>query len=294
MRVAEALREHFNKLIGRMEEVPPHKADKTSLNKGFGVRQKVLNMACRFPNHNMILQKKNIGSYLKTNLKIKKIAGIVAAILITATLLGFIAIESPQIVRGNDENNQNKFNLVFQPGNIKAVVLGENKPEIVPGESLAQKEAREKAEAEAKAQKEALLASKNRAVVSRERRIYADPSSFDAIYIAAGNAYGIDPILLRAVHFVETGCSGSTTRSSHMGATGPMQFLPSTFNRHGVDGNGDGIKDIHNVEDAIFSAANYLRACGYPNIQRALWGYNPSQAYYNKVISVARSFGMLI
>jgi len=242
----------------------------------------------------MVLLKKNIVSVVKSTLKFKKIAGIVAAILITATLLGLIAIESPQVVKGSDENNKTKLNLIFKPDSHKAVVLGENRPEIVPGESLAQKEAREKAEAEANAKKQAMLANKNRSVVSRERRVYNDPSSFDSIYIAAGNAYGVDPILLRAIHYVETGCSGSTTRSSHMGATGPMQFLPSTFARYGVDGNGDGFKDIHNVEDAIFSAANYLKACGYPNIQKALWGYNPSQAYYNKVIGVARSFGMII
>ncbi|OQB05942.1 MAG: murein hydrolase B [bacterium ADurb.Bin212] len=242
----------------------------------------------------MVLLKKNLVSVVKSTLKFKKIASIVAAILLTATLLGLIAIESPQVVRGSDENNKTKPNLIFKPESHKAVVLGDKKPEIVPGESLAQKEAREKAEAEAKIKAQTLIAAKSRSVVSRERRIYNDPTSFDGIYTAAGNAFGVDPMLLKAIHYVETGCSGSTTRSSHMGATGPMQFLPSTFARHGVDGNGDGFKDIHNVEDAIFSAANYLRACGYPNIQRALWGYNPSQSYYNKVIGVARSFGMII
>jgi membrane-bound lytic murein transglycosylase B len=34
---------------------------------------------------------------------------------------------------------------------------------------------------------------------------------------------------------------------------------PSTWRRYGVDGNGDGAKDVYNPGDAIRSAANYLR-----------------------------------
>lgn len=156
---------------------------------------------------------------------------------------------------------------------------------IVPGESRIDRENREKAEAAAKA--------KSRNLVSREKRVYNDPSDFDAIYLRAQNAYGVDARILKAVHTVETGRSGSTGLTNHTGsgATGPMQFLPSTWRRHGVDGNGDGIADISNVEDAIFSAAAYLKACGYPNVQKALWGYNPSTSYFNKVMGIARSFG---
>lgn len=169
--------------------------------------------------------------------------------------------------------------------------------QIVPGESATDKAAREKAEAEkaaqakAAAEKAAQAASASRNTVSRERRVYADPSNFDEIYNRAGAAYGVSPIILKAVHTVETGRSGSTAVTSYAGAQGPMQFLPSTWRRYGVDGNGDGIKDINNVEDAIFGAAAYLKACGYPNVQKALWGYNPSTSYYNKVMGVARSLG---
>ena len=162
---------------------------------------------------------------------------------------------------------------------------------IVPGESVAQRETREKAEAEAK-----VLAQKKRDTVSREARvavkIYSDPANFDEIYQRAGNAMGVSPALLKAIHTVETGASGSTYRSNPSGATGPMQFLPSTFRRHGIDGNGDGIADISNVEDAIFSAAAYLKACGYPDMKKALWGYNPSTSYYNKIMRLATSFGL--
>jgi len=161
--------------------------------------------------------------------------------------------------------------------------------QIIPGESQVDKLAREKAEADAQAANAAKLALASRNTVSRERRVYNDPSNFDSIYARAEAAYGVDARLLKAIHQVETGGSGSTglTNRSGSGATGPMQFMPSTWRRHGVDGNGDGIADINNVEDAIFSAAAYLKACGYPNIQKALWGYNPSTSYYNKVMRIA-------
>ncbi len=238
----------------------------------------------------MVLLKKNIVSVVKSTLKFKKIAGIVAAILLTATLLGLIAIESPQIVRGSDENNKIESVLIFKPDSHKAVVLDNKKPEIIPGESLTQKMAREKAELEAKIEAEKKI--KLRDTISRERRVYLDPTDLSPIYKAAEAMFGVDCRLLESIHYVETGRSGSTSKTSYAGATGPMQFLPSTFRRHAVDGNNDGIKDINNVEDAIFSAANYLKACGYPNIKKALWGYNPSQYYYNKVAGVAKSLGM--
>ena len=173
--------------------------------------------------------------------------------------------------------------------NSPSVLISDSKTsQIKPGESKIEREDREKAEAQAKAQAEA----NSRNTVSREsRRIYNDPSNFDEIYSRAGQAYGVDPRLIKAVHTVETGASGSTSRSSYAGAQGPMQFLPSTWRRHGVDGNGDGNADITNVEDAIFSAAKYLKDCGYPDVRKALWGYNPSSSYYNKVMGVAHSLG---
>ncbi len=182
-------------------------------------------------------------------------------------------------------------------------------PTIQPGESIEQKITREKAEADAKAKADADSRTKAKAeaariaaekaaqaqrnVVARESqtRVVADPSNFDEIYAAAGAAYGVDPRILKAVHTVETGRSGSTAVTSYANAQGPMQFLPSTWRSYGVDGNGDGRADITNVSDAIFAAAKYLKACGYPDVKKALWGYNPSQAYYNKVMNVAHSFG---
>ena len=189
---------------------------------------------------------------------------------------------------------KNEIKLALDSHNVVESVSA--KSTITPGESVEQKTIREKSEADAKAKAEADAKTKKvavaqRNVVTRENRVYNDPSDFDQIYAQAGAAYGVDALILKAVHTVETGRSGSTTVSSSAGAQGPMQFLPSTWKRYAVDGNGDGTADIHNVSDAIYTAAKYLKACGFPDVKKALWGYNPSTSYYNKVMNVARSFG---
>ena len=45
-------------------------------------------------------------------------------------------------------------------------------------------------------------------------------------------------------------------------AVGPMQFIPGTWNTFGADGNGDGVKDPHNVFDASRAAGDYLCSSG--------------------------------
>ena len=62
---------------------------------------------------------------------------------------------------------------------------------------------------------------------------------------------------------------------SWAGAMGHFQFMPSTFNAHAVDYNGDGKIDIwHSFEDAIASAANYLSSMGWKSGQD--WGMKVS------------------
>ncbi|MBC8093286.1 MAG: lytic murein transglycosylase, partial [Pseudonocardia sp.] len=43
-------------------------------------------------------------------------------------------------------------------------------------------------------------------------------------------------------------------------AVGPLQFLPTTWERYGADGNGDDIRDPHQIDDAARGAAAYLCA----------------------------------
>lgn len=220
---------------------------------------------------------KQFANKFKDNFIVNKTASfVILSAMLPLSVLSASSNTMPEIAKPND-------NIVLNTTSSKPVTINQEKSTITPGESRVEKEAREKAEAEAKAK----AASIKRNTVARESRVYNDPSDFDSVYARAEAAYGVDARILKAIHTVETGRSGSTLRANPSGATGPMQFLPSTWRRHGVDGNGDGVADIGNVEDAIFSAAAYLKACGYPDVKKALWGYNPSSRYYTKVMGIA-------
>jgi len=88
--------------------------------------------------------------------------------------------------------------------------------------------------------------------------------------------------VLAAVMLAETKF-GRVRSASHVGAQGPMQFMPATWKLYGMGG------DIKDPEDAIMAAANYLRATGAPrDYQRALHAYNPAQAYVDAILLHAR------
>jgi membrane-bound lytic murein transglycosylase B len=129
-------------------------------------------------------------------------------------------------------------------------------------------------------------------VKEAEKPKYQTP--FDPIYIKAQGQFNVPWQILSAVHEIETGRSGDTYIASYAGAQGPMQFMPSTFYSYGVDGDGDGQARINDVDDAIFSAANYLAANGanrgdYIN---ALFHYNHDYGYVNTVLYNARLLGL--
>lgn len=61
-------------------------------------------------------------------------------------------------------------------------------------------------------------------------------------------------------------------KGSWAGAFGHTQFMPSTFLRIAVDGDGDGRRDlVKSVPDALASTANYLRKAGWQPGE--IWGF---------------------
>lgn len=125
------------------------------------------------------------------------------------------------------------------------------------------------------------------------------PAEFLDVYQEAGAKYGIPWNVLAAIHKRETNF-GTTTEPgdserknmiSSKGAIGPFQFLPSTWEAYGVDGNGDGKADPWNVEDAAHSAARYLRDHGgQSDLKKALWHYNHASWYVEDVLRIANEF----
>lgn len=114
------------------------------------------------------------------------------------------------------------------------------------------------------------------------------PKEYVPYYQAAAARFGIDWFVLAAIHDIETTYSTNPSMVSTVGAIGHFQFMPTTFKAYGVDGNEDGVKSPWNLQDAIFSAANYLTASGYKKDRRkAIWHYNHAEWYVNDVIATA-------
>jgi membrane-bound lytic murein transglycosylase B len=84
-----------------------------------------------------------------------------------------------------------------------------------------------------------------------------------------------------------------STPSSSAGAFGHMQFMPTSFLEYAIDGNGDGKIDLLVFEDAMASAANYLRGKGWRNgsqtgNEKVILRYNSDGDYKDAVIRYAR------
>ncbi|MDN4492458.1 lytic transglycosylase domain-containing protein [Ureibacillus aquaedulcis] len=142
------------------------------------------------------------------------------------------------------------------------------------------------------------------------------PEEYIPVYISAAKAYHIPWTLLAAHHRVETRFSTMKSLVSPVGAEGHMQFMPCTFvgwshptcsdlgegdipeaektnpevikkyGGYGVDANGDGVADPFDIEDAIFSAANYLSRSGASDgeLKKAIFNYNHSEEYVDDIL----------
>lgn len=85
------------------------------------------------------------------------------------------------------------------------------------------------------------------------------PAEYKTLIEDAGNTCpAVSPNLLAALLKQES--NFGPKRTSPAGAQGIAQFMPSTWETSGIDGNGDGKRDVWDPEDAIPSSAKYLCA----------------------------------
>ncbi|NMT62481.1 lytic murein transglycosylase [Marinobacter orientalis] len=78
--------------------------------------------------------------------------------------------------------------------------------------------------------------------------------------------------LIAALQIIDEGSiAAEQMEGSWAGAMGHVQFMPTVFLRHAVDGDGDGRRDLWNsLPDAMMSAGNFLEDLGWDGDYR--WG----------------------
>ncbi|MET9915080.1 bifunctional lytic transglycosylase/C40 family peptidase [Streptomyces sp. NPDC006476] len=116
------------------------------------------------------------------------------------------------------------------------------------------------------------------------------PSQYKSLIEDAGHTCSeVTPNLLAALLTQESGFNPKAR--SQVGAEGIAQFMPSTWESQGIDGNGDGKRDVWDPADAVPSAAAYL--CGIAKHVRDVPG-NPQSnmlAAYNAGTGAVRKYG---
>jgi len=78
---------------------------------------------------------------------------------------------------------------------------------------------------------------------------------------------------------------------SWAGAFGLSQFLPSSYLSWAIDGDNDGHVNLFDIDDAIYSVANYLKDNGWGNSTKlkrsSVFRYNNSNDYVDAVFTLA-------
>ena len=144
------------------------------------------------------------------------------------------------------------------------------------------------------------------------------PGNYLVLYQQSAARYGLDWAVIAAIGKIEcdhgrleaAGCNPPGTVNA-AGATGPMQFIGSTWRAgtppktvpsigppttssvegYATDGDGDGFANVWDPADAIAGAARLLRANGAPaDYRRAVYAYNPVDTYVAAVLAKAKEY----
>ncbi len=145
------------------------------------------------------------------------------------------------------------------------------------------------------------------------------PQPYNDLFEEAAAKFKTDVALLAAIFWVEHHGIGAKWdpkswpdhkgpwASSTVGASGPFQFMPDTWGYppdytpgYAIDGDKDGDREIQDLTDSAYSAANYLSANGgkvgaevgnpdldvpqKPSFSNAIWHYNHDPAYVKTVL----------
>lgn len=128
------------------------------------------------------------------------------------------------------------------------------------------------------------------------RRAAGRPTSYLALFRDSARLFcpGLSWTVLAAIGQIESG-DGQNMGPSSAGALGPMQFLPSTWSRWGINAFGTtGPPNIMNPYDAVPSAAVYLCASGGglggAGLSAAIFSYNHAAWYVAEVLALAHEY----
>lgn len=97
----------------------------------------------------------------------------------------------------------------------------------------------------------------------------------------------------RAIRDTDGGVLDSDTTWDR--AVGPMQFIPTTWQMWGADGDGDGERRPHDLDDAALAAGRYLCDAGddlsaSDGWSKAVLTYNNSGSYARKIARTAADY----
>ena len=105
--------------------------------------------------------------------------------------------------------------------------------------------------------------------------------------------WGYDELKALIRHARKNGQDPLSISSSVYGAIGQCQFIPSSAEYYGRDGNGDGKINLFETRDVLHSMANFLASHGWkPGLSdeamhKVLYHYNHSDSYAMTILAVA-------